>query len=84
MQRPAHFIRRSQPSPGASATSNFLARLNEAKAKRGDKSRLAIAKTSEGSHLVAEKAVVGPAGGNSSMSQTQGEITCGSESDDES
>ncbi|KAL1799575.1 hypothetical protein ACET3X_003612 [Alternaria dauci] len=62
---------------GASATSNFLARLNEAKAKRGDKSRLAIAKTSEGSHLVAEKAVVGPAGGTSSMSQTQGDLPMG-------
>ncbi|KAF1838404.1 hypothetical protein BDW02DRAFT_413243 [Decorospora gaudefroyi] len=44
----------SQPAP-----TNFLARLNEAKAKRRDRSRLAIAKTPGGSRLVAEKAVDG-------------------------
>ncbi|RYN67795.1 hypothetical protein AA0118_g1632 [Alternaria tenuissima] len=55
---------------GASASSSFLARLNEAKAKRGEKSRLAIAKTSEGSHLVAEKAVIGSAGADSGTSKT--------------
>ncbi|EOA83545.1 hypothetical protein ACJQWK_00544 [Exserohilum turcicum] len=42
---------------GAKPTSsNFLARLNEAKAKRGDKSKLAVSKTSDGPRLVAEKA----------------------------
>ncbi|KAG9193834.1 hypothetical protein G6011_03869 [Alternaria panax] len=70
----------AQPSTinkGVSAPSNFLARLNEAKAKRGEKSRLAIAKTSEGSRLVAEKAAVSSAvagalqtDGDSAMSGT--------------
>ena len=36
-----------------SALPSFLARLNEVKAKKGEKARLAIAKTSEGSRLVA-------------------------------
>ena len=47
-----------QPTSGEarSAPPSFLARLNEAKAKKGEKARLVIAKTSEGSRLVAEKA----------------------------
>lgn len=44
---------------GAKPTStNFLARLNEAKAKRGETSQLALSKTSDGPRLVAEKAIV--------------------------
>ncbi|EUC47945.1 hypothetical protein COCMIDRAFT_3078 [Bipolaris oryzae ATCC 44560] len=39
-------------------STNFLVRLNEAKLKRGEKSQLAISKTSDGSRLVAEKANV--------------------------
>ncbi|EMD63495.1 hypothetical protein COCSADRAFT_37274 [Bipolaris sorokiniana ND90Pr] len=39
-------------------STNFLARLNEAKLKRGEKSQLAISKTSDGSRLVVEKANV--------------------------
>ncbi|CAN9181299.1 unnamed protein product [Alternaria alternata] len=62
---------------GASASSSFLARLNEAKAKRGEKSRLVIAKTSEGSHLVAEKAVIGSAGADSGTSKTHDDSPMG-------
>lgn len=49
---------RHQPAGngGRSAPSSFLERLNEVKAKRGEQSRLAISKTSDGSRLVAEKA----------------------------
>jgi hypothetical protein len=61
----------------SSAPSNFLARLNEAKAKRGEKSRLTIAKTSEGSRLVAEKATTGSAGADTGASQTHGDSAMG-------
>jgi hypothetical protein len=62
---------------GPSAPSSFLARLNEAKAKRGDKSRLAISKTTEGSRLVAEKATTRSAGGDTGASQTHGDSVMG-------
>ena len=47
---------RPAANEGGSAPSSFLERLNEVKAKRGEPSRLAISKTSDGSRLVAEKA----------------------------
>jgi hypothetical protein len=56
---------------------NFLARLNEAKAKRGEKSRLVISKTSEGSRLVAEKAIDGSVATNGGSSQTPGDTVMG-------
>jgi hypothetical protein len=62
---------------GPSAPSNFLARLNEAKAKRGEKSRLTIAKTSEGSRLVAEKATISAAGTDTGTSQAHGDSAMG-------
>src|SRR5207253_2372649 len=43
--------REAKPAPPS-----FLARLNEAKAKKGEQARLFVAKTSEGSRLMAEKA----------------------------
>ncbi|CAA9959182.1 hypothetical protein CFE70_002701 [Pyrenophora teres f. teres 0-1] len=54
----SNLAREQQPGSGeaTSAPPSFLARLNEAKAKRGEKARLVITKTSEGSRLVAEKA----------------------------
>ncbi|CAG5158921.1 uncharacterized protein ALTATR162_LOCUS5320 [Alternaria atra] len=70
----------AQPSSnkeGPSAPLSFLARLNEAKAKRGEKSRLSIAKTSEGSRLVAEKATVSSAGTDTGTSQTHGDSAMG-------
>jgi hypothetical protein len=36
------------------ASSSFLAKLNEAKARRGETSRLALTRTPEGSRLVSE------------------------------
>jgi hypothetical protein len=56
---------------------NFLARLNEAKAKRGEESRLSISKTSEGPRLVAEKVMTGPAGADTGASQTHGDSAMG-------
>lgn len=38
-----------------STSTNFLARLNQAKAKRGEKTMLVMKKSSDGSHLVAKK-----------------------------
>jgi hypothetical protein len=40
------------------ASTSFLAKLNEAKAKRGEHSRLALARTPDGSRLVSEPAAV--------------------------
>jgi hypothetical protein len=60
-----------------SASKSFLARLNEAKAKRGEKSRLAIAKTSEGSRLVAEKATTGLRSASGDASQTPSDTVMG-------
>jgi hypothetical protein len=55
------------------SSTGFLARLNEAKAKRGEKSQLAISKTSDGIRLVAEKAdtLTG------ALSQPNGDIVMG-------
>ncbi|KAH6644353.1 hypothetical protein C7974DRAFT_18920 [Boeremia exigua] len=46
----------SEPPP-----SSFLAKLNAAKAKRGDSTRLAVSRSGEGSSLVAEAAATAPA-----------------------
>ncbi|KAF2012313.1 hypothetical protein BU24DRAFT_435682 [Aaosphaeria arxii CBS 175.79] len=47
----------SSPSPGKpKAPSNFLTRLNEAKAKRGEKTRLVILDNPQGSRLSAQQA----------------------------
>jgi hypothetical protein len=45
----------SEPSP-----TSFLARLNQAKAKRGDSTRLAISKSANGTRLVSEAAGAAP------------------------
>ncbi|KAF2787878.1 hypothetical protein K505DRAFT_366968 [Melanomma pulvis-pyrius CBS 109.77] len=50
-----------------SAPMSFLERLNQAKAKRGEKSRLYVSKTSSGSRVVAKKAKTRP--GNGDMSR---------------
>ncbi|KAI4713985.1 hypothetical protein J4E89_001435 [Alternaria sp. Ai002NY15] len=67
----------SSNEKASSASSSFLARLNEAKAKRGEKSRLAISKTSEGSRLVAEKATTGIANAGIGTSQAHGDLVMG-------
>ena len=51
-------------------STNFLARLNEVKARRGETSQLALSKTSDGPRLVAEKADVA----NGTSSQTDGDV----------
>ena len=45
----------SEPPP-----TSFLARLNAAKAKRGDSTRLAISKSGDGSRLISEQATAAP------------------------
>jgi hypothetical protein len=56
---------------------SFLSRLNEAKAKRGEKSRLAVSKTTGSARLVAEKAVDGPEAANGGPSQTSNDTVMG-------
>jgi hypothetical protein len=62
----------ARPTP-----TSFLEKLNQAKAKRGEKSRLVIAETSEGSRLVAEKAPNGSsaAAATAGSSRPQGDTT---------
>lgn len=55
------------------APPSFLTRLNEAKAKKGEKARLVIAETSEGSRLVAEKANTA----NGASTQSPGDTVMG-------
>jgi hypothetical protein len=59
------------------APKSFLARLNEAKAKKGEKSRLAVSKTPDGSRLVAEKAVASPRAANRGSLQIPGDTVMG-------
>jgi hypothetical protein len=59
------------------APKSFLAKLNDAKAKRGDKSRLAVSKSSDGSRLVAEKAVARPVAVDRGSSQRSGDTIMG-------
>ncbi|KAI4961103.1 hypothetical protein J4E86_000128 [Alternaria arbusti] len=70
-------VQHSSNEEASPASSSFLARLNEAKAKRGEKSRLAISKTSEGSRLVAEKATTGSVNAKTGASQTHGDSVIG-------
>jgi hypothetical protein len=66
-----------QPStttnPGAGPTS-FLARLNEAKARRGEASRLALTQTPDGSRLVSEAAGVAARSGDDGPVQSMGDV----------
>jgi hypothetical protein len=60
------------------APTSFLEKLNQAKAKKGEKSRLVIAETTEGSRLVAEKASnVSTAAIAAGSSRAQGDTTMG-------
>lgn len=60
------------------ASTNFLARLNEVKARRGETSQLALSKTSDGPRLVAEKADI--AKGTASQESGDANLLAGIES----
>jgi hypothetical protein len=69
----------SAPIPAnlSSVPNSFLARLNEAKARRGESSRLALAETSDGSRLVSEVADVPAPPGENGISQSPGDVPMG-------
>jgi hypothetical protein len=61
-------------NPGAGPTS-FLARLNEAKARRGEASRLALTQTPDGSRLVSEATDVAARSGEDGPLQPMGDVS---------
>lgn len=59
------------------APTSFLARLNQAKIKRGDASLLAISQTSDGSRLVSERVEAETSSENGSSPQSGGDVVMG-------
>jgi hypothetical protein len=59
------------------ASTDFLARLNEAKARRGETSRLTVARTPDGSRLVSEPVNIVAQAGPDSLSHSTGDVAMG-------
>jgi hypothetical protein len=59
------------------ASTDFLAKLNEAKARRGETSRLTVARTSDGSCLVSEPVNVSAQTGPDGLSNSTGDVAMG-------
>ncbi|KAF1919350.1 hypothetical protein BDU57DRAFT_441267 [Ampelomyces quisqualis] len=75
---PSQSVLTDKPATNAGAApTDFLARLNEAKARRGETTRLAVRQTQEGSQLVSELITTAARTGNDCSSQQTEDVTMG-------
>jgi len=65
------------PTSTQSAPTNFLARLNEAKARRGETSRLTVNRTGEGPRLLSESVELPTRSGEDEQAQANGDVPMG-------